>query len=60
MRIQYIKVDYFVQSSPLSSLVLPNTRLSLNPTLRVLSYNTICHIVRILDNKSSNRSVSIA
>jgi len=24
----------------LSSLMLPNTRLSLNPTLRVLSYNT--------------------
>ena len=39
MRIQYIKVDYSVQSSPSSSLVLPNTRLSHNPTLRVLSYN---------------------
>ena len=33
------KVDYFVKSFLLSSLVLPNTRLSLNPTLRVLSYN---------------------
>ena len=39
MRIQYIKVDYSVQSSPSSSLVLPNTRLPHNPTLRVLSYN---------------------
>ena len=41
MKIQYIKIDYSVQSSPLSSLVLPNTRLPLNPTLRVLSYNII-------------------
>ena len=34
------KVDNPVKSSLLSSLVLPNTRLSLNPTLRALSYNT--------------------
>ena len=40
MRIQYIKVDYSVQSSPSSSFVLSNTRLPLNPTLRVLSCNT--------------------
>ena len=35
------KVDYLVQSSLSSSLVLPNTRLPLNPTLRVLSYNNM-------------------
>ena len=34
------KVDNSVQSSLSSSLVLLNTRLPLNPTLRVLSYNT--------------------
>ena len=39
MRIQYIKVEYSIQSSPSSSLVLPNTRLPLNPTLKVQSYN---------------------
>ena len=36
------KIDNSVQSSLLSSLVLPNTRLPHNPTLRVLSYNTMC------------------
>ena len=34
------KVDYFVKGSLSSSLRLPNTRLPLNLTLRVLSYNT--------------------
>ena len=33
------KVDQFVERSLSSSLVLPNTRLLSNPTLRVLSYN---------------------
>ena len=35
------KVDCFVKSFLLSSLVLLNIRLPLNPTLRVLSYNSI-------------------
>ena len=35
------KVDYLVQGSLSSSLVLPNTRSPLNPTLRVLSYNSL-------------------
>ena len=39
LSVRVYKVDYFVKSSLLSSLVLSNTRLSLNPTLRVLSYN---------------------
>ena len=33
------KVDNPVKSPLLSSLVLPNTRLPLNPTLRIWSYN---------------------
>ena len=33
------KVDNPIQSSLLSFLMLPNTRLSLNPTLRTWSYN---------------------
>ena len=33
------KVDYLVQSSLSSSLVLPNTRLPLNLILKILSYN---------------------
>ena len=36
------KVDNPVQSSLLSSLVLPHTRLSFNPTLRALSHNSLC------------------
>ena len=34
------KIDYFVKRSLSSFLVLPNTRLPLNLTLRVLSYNS--------------------
>ena len=33
------KIDNPVKNSLLSSLMLPNTRLPYNPTLRVLSYN---------------------
>jgi len=39
------KVDNPVQSSLLSSLILPNTRLPLNPTLRVLSYNKVAKLL---------------
>ena len=46
------KVDYFVKSSLSSSLMLPNTRLPHNPTLRVLSYNKY----RIMEVKTLQNS----
>ena len=47
------KVEYFVKRSLSSSLVLPNTRLPLNPTLRVLSYNTIMTVLIIISSSTS-------
>ena len=47
------KVDNPVKSSLSSSLVSPNTRLPLNPTLRALSYNILVAATYLLSLGSS-------